>query len=366
MLDVLQKAGEHGGQLGEGDGLLFVGIAAEHDALAVFHVARADLHAHGHALELPVVELEAGREGVAVIELDADAGGPELVVDLGALLHHAALVRGHGHDDGLNGRDVRGELEAALVAVGHDDGPDEAGGHAPAGLMDVGELAFLAEVLDIVGLGEVGAEVVAGAGLQGLAVLHHGLHGVGGPGAGELFLVALLSHVYGQGQGLFGHLTVDLQHGQGLLLGLLGGGVDGVALLPEELAGAKEGARALFPAHHAAPLVVLHGQVAPAAHPLGIHGAEDRLARGAHGQALLQLLAAALGHPRHLRREALHVLGLLEQQAFGDEHGHVDVLVAAFLEAAVELLLDALPDGEAVGADDHAAANRRVVNQLAL
>src|SRR5699024_5119608 len=59
-------------------------------------------------------------------------------------------------------------------------------------------------------------------------------------------------------------------------------------------------------------------------------------------------------------------LGLLEQQAFGDEHGHVDVLVAAFLEAAVELLLDALPDGEAVGADDHAAANRRVVNQLAL
>ena len=232
--------------------------------------------------------------------------------------------------------------------------------------MDVGELALLAEVLDIVGLGEVGAEVVAGAGLQGLAVLHHGLHAVGRARAGELLLVALAAHEHGHGQLILGHLAVDVEHAHGLLLRLPGGGVDGVALLPEEFAGAKEGARALFPAHHAAPLVVLHGQVAPAAHPLGIHGAEDRLARGAHGQALLQLLAAALGHPRHLRREALHVLGLLEQQAFGDEHGHIHVFMPGVLEAAVELLLDALPDGEAVGADDHAAANRRVVNQLAL
>ena len=43
----------------------------------------------------------------------------------------------------------------------------------------------------VIGAGELVAKVVAGARLEGLAVLHHGLDGVGGFGAGELFLVGL-------------------------------------------------------------------------------------------------------------------------------------------------------------------------------
>ena len=270
-----------------------------------------------------------------------------------------------GHDNHLNGSDTRGQLQAALVAVGHDDRADQTGGHAPAGLVDVFQLAFLIGELDVVGFGEVGAEVVAGAGLQGLAVLHHGLHGVGGPGTGEFFLVALLAHQHGHGQLILGHFPVHVQHLHSLFLRFLGGGVDGMALLPQKFAGAQEGTGALFPAHHAAPLVVLHGQIPPGADPLGVHGAENSLAGGTDGQTLLQLFVAALGDPRHFGGEAFHVLRFLQKQAFGDQHGHIDVLMAGGLEALVHFLPDALPDGIAVGAHDHAAAHGGVVHQLA-
>ena len=128
----------------------------------------------------------------------------------------------------------------------------------------------------------------------------------------------------------------------------------------------RKGARRLLPAHDRAPLVVLEGQVAPGLHPLRIHRAEDGLAGGAHGQALLQGLGAALGDPGDLGREALDVIGLLEQQALGDQHGHGHVLVASRLEAGVQLLLDQLPDAVAVGLDRHAAAHGRVVHQVCL
>ena len=249
--------------------------------------------------------------------------------------------------------------------MGHDDGADQPGAHAPAGFVHVGQLAFLAEVLDVVGLGKVGAEVVAGAGLQRLAVLHHGFHAVSCARAGKLLLIALAAHQHRHGQLVLGHLAVDVQHLHGFFLGFLRRRVDGMAFLPEKLAGAKERARALFPAHHAAPLVVLHGQIAPAAHPLGIHGAKNGFACGAHGQAFLQLFAAALRHPSHLRRKAFHMLGFLEQQAFGNEHGHVDVLMPGGFEAPIQRFLDALPNGEAVRTDNHATAHGRVVHQLA-
>ena len=65
--------------------------------------------------------------------------------------------------------------------------------------------------------------------------------------------------------------------------------------------------------------------------------------------SFFEFLGAALGHPRHLRREPLDVLGLLEQQALGDEQREVGVDMPGGLEAVVELPLDLLPDGIAVG-----------------
>ena len=47
-----------------------------------------------------------------------------------------------------------------------------------------------------------------------------------------------------------------------------------------------------------------------------------------------------------------------------DQQGEIGVDVAGFLEAAVEVALDGLPDRVAVGPDDHAAADRRIIGEL--
>jgi hypothetical protein len=96
--------------------------------------------------------------------------------------------------------------------------------------------------------------------------------------------------------------------------GLLGRGVEGVALLPEELPVAQEGAGGLLPAQHGAPLVIEHGQVPPGVDDPAPVVAEQRLGGGADAQPLLQLLAAAHGDPGALGGEALHMVLLLLQQ----------------------------------------------------
>ena len=141
----------------------------------------------------------------------------------------------------------------------------------------------------------------------------------------------------------------------------------GVALLPEELGGAQEKARAQLPANHVAPLVGELGQVPPGLDVLAHHSAHDRLAGRPDGQALVELaVTAGLGDPGHLGREALDVLGLAHDHVLRDQQREVPVLVARRFDHVVEGALDGLPDREAIGADDHAATDRAVVGQLGL
>ena len=128
----------------------------------------------------------------------------------------------------------------------------------------------------------------------------------------------------------------------------------------------QEGAAGLLPAQHGAPLVVQLGQVPVGLDDVLIMLAEQRLAGGADAVALFQSVAAAHGHPGALRGEALHVVLLLLQEGFGDQHGQVDVLVARFLKALVQLRLNILPDGVAIGAVDEHALDGGVVDQLRL
>jgi hypothetical protein len=97
-------------------------------------------------------------------------------------------------------------------------------------------------------------------------------------------------------------------------LGLLVGGVGGVALLPQELGGPQEHAGALLPAHDVGPLVHEQREVAVAVDPAGEEVADDGLAGRADDVGLVELFAAGVGDDRELGREALDVLGLL-----GDE-----------------------------------------------
>ena len=72
---------------------------------------------------------------------------------------------GDGNDDDLDGGQFGGEHEAFIVAVGHDQATDEAGGDAPAAGPDVFFLVVGVAELDVEGFGKVLAQVVAGTGL---------------------------------------------------------------------------------------------------------------------------------------------------------------------------------------------------------
>ena len=185
-------------------------------------------------------------------------------------------------------------------------------------------------------------------------------------GAGELLLVGLAALHHRHGQVVLTEVGVDVEHLLGFGNGLLGGGVHGVALLPQELPVAQEGAGGLLPPQHGAPLVVQLGQIPVGVDDMGVVLAEQGLGGGADAVPLLQLLTAAVGHPGALGGEALHVILLLLEQALGDQHGQIHVLMPGLLELLVQNLLEILPDGVAVGAEDEHTLDGGVVNQLRL
>src|SRR5207248_9786778 len=67
---------------------------------------------------LPILVLLA-RGPLAVVQLDAHARRPQPLghVPAGGQHRLAALLEQDGHDDGLDGRDLRGNDEAVVVAV---------------------------------------------------------------------------------------------------------------------------------------------------------------------------------------------------------------------------------------------------------
>ena len=171
----------------------------------------------------------------------------------------------------------------------------------------------------------------------------------------------------GDGEHVDHEVLVDVaQDAQGVLVGVLLGGVGGMALLPQELGGPQEQPGPQFPAHHVGPLVQQQGQVTVALDPLGQERVDDRLAGGPDDDRLLQLLAATVGDHRQLGAETLNVLGLAPEVALGDEQREVGVLRPRRLDAGVDLGLHALPDGVAVRPDDDRAPDRAALGQFRL
>ena len=94
--------------------------------------------------------------------------------------------------------------------------------------------------------------------------------------------------------------------------------------------------------------------------------AEECLGSRSDDQPLLKHVLSAYRDDGALGREALDVILLLLEERFGDEEGHVYVLVAELLELRVEDLLYVLPDRVAVRSDYHAALDPGVVDELRL
>ena len=91
------------------DLLLLAGVAARDGDCCRREVAAADLDAERHALQLPLVELEAGPVLGPIVDTDANSRSPQLVGDgSGGLEHISALVLAEDrHDDNLLRRDAR-------------------------------------------------------------------------------------------------------------------------------------------------------------------------------------------------------------------------------------------------------------------
>ena len=365
----------------DGHGDFLQRVAAADLAGAVFKVAGADCQTHGDTFEFIFVEFPAGLVFGTVVIFHHEAFCLEGTDDGGDVLVELALLvvaLADGNDGHMDGSQMRRQDEAVVVGVGHDEGAHEAGTDAPGGGPYVFELVLLVEELHLEGFGEVLTQEVAGACLQGLAVLHHGFDTEGVEGTGEALVGALVAFDDGDSHVFFHKIGVDVEHATGFLLGLLAGGVGGVALLPEELGGAEEHAGAHLPTDHVGPLVAEDGQVAVGLDPVLIGAPDDGFGGGAHDEFFLELGGGVdddafavgvvhqtvVGDDGALLGEAFHVFGLTAEEAFGDEEGEIGVLVAGGLEHAVELMLHLLPDGIAVGLDDHAPADGALFGEV--
>ncbi len=330
------------------------------------HIFGANLDAHGNAFDLPLAVLEARGEIVAVVDAVQETAFPARRDAPHRLGHRRALVLvlPDRHDDDLNRRQSRRKDQAVVVRVGHDQRADQARGGAPRRSPGILLAVIGGGVLDVERAREVLAQVMARPGLQRLAVLHHRLDRVGAKRAGELFALGLEPAQHRQRHHLLHEIRVDvMQDHQRLALGVRLVGVHRVTLLPQELNRAQEGTWTQLPAHDVGPLIDQQWQIAPRAHPLCEGCTDDRLGRGPHHQRLGQLLATGTRDLGHFGREALDMLGLLHQEAFGNEQRKVGVLRARLLDPLVKSALDSLPDRVAVRLDHHAAAHRRVFAQ---
>ena len=287
------------------------------------------------------------------------------------------IVAEHRHDDDLVRRDARRTAQPVVVAVGHDDAADHPRRHAPAGRVAQAVAAVPILVTDARGIGEAGAEIMRGAGLQRLAVLHHRLDRIGRDGSREALILGLFAGNDGHREHILGKGAVHFERAQrfGHRVGLVC--VRGMAFLPKKFAGAQEHARAHLPAHDIRPLVDLKRQVAPALHPAA-HGGADHGFRGrADDQRFFQLCLgirdqlslavlnqAMVGDDCHFLCETIDMVGFLLKEAQGNEQREIAVLDAGVFDRGVHHRLDALPDAIAPRLDHHAAAHPRFLGEV--
>ena len=192
-------------------------------------------------------------------------------------------------------------------------------------------------------------------GLERETVLHHGLDRVAVQRSGKFLGMRFLALDHRHRHHVLGDLGINIEHPQHFFLSLFVSGVRGVAFLPQELGGPQEHAGPQLPANDVGPLIDQHGKIPPALNPLGEEMPDDGLRGRPDHVGLFELLAAGNRDHRQLGRKSFHVLGFLLQETLRDQQREIHVLVAGGLETVVELALQQLPDGIAVGFDDHAA-----------
>ena len=216
-----------------------------------------------------------------------------------------------------------------------------------------------------------------GAGLEGLAVLHHRFDAERVDGAREAFAFGLAALDDRHRHVVLGKVGVHLEHLVGLFDGFSLGRVDRVAFLPEELGSTEEETRAHLPADDVGPLVDEDREITVRLDPLRVGLADDGLGSRADDERLLELAGGdeltirahfetRVGDDGAFLGEAVDVRGFLLDVADRDEEREVGVHVAGLLELLVEVAVDVLPESVTPRLDHHATADRAVLGQVGM
>ena len=212
--DLLQP----GRQAGHREALLLpAGAPGQHDGIAR-HVPRPDLEPQRDAPALPLVVLGPGFYPFARVEMGPDAGGQQLTLDpVGDGQHGGPILVGFPdrHQHHLVLRQARRADQARVVAVRHDERADQPGGDPPGGVPHVVHPTGGRLERDLERLGEVLSQVVAGARLERLVVLHQRFAAVGPKGAGEALAVGLPAGHHRHRHPLLHEPAVDPEHRAG-------------------------------------------------------------------------------------------------------------------------------------------------------
>src|SRR6266496_3070792 len=248
----------------------------------------------------------------------------------------------------------------------HDHTTDHTCAHTPTRRCAILTLPIGVQVLDIEALCKVRAQVVAGTGLQRLAITHQRLNGISPQGARELFILALATRQHRDGSIFLSEGAVNFEHQTRTLLGLLKSTMGSVTFLPQEFGGTQEQRRTFLPAHHIIPLIDQDRQITIALDPFRIAMTNDRLAGRTNSKRLFEFLAATTRHPCDFGGETLDVLGFALQETAWDKQWEVSIDNVSLFKTPVQVLLDVFPDGIAVRTNNHAATYGRVIGQFSL
>ena len=93
------------------------------------------------------------------------------------------------------------------------------------------------------------------AGLQSLAILHHGFNGQRINRTGKSFRLRFATAHNRHRQIILGKLCINIEHHLGSLLGFLGSLMGRMALLPQKFTGPQKEPGSHFPSHDIGPLI---------------------------------------------------------------------------------------------------------------
>src|SRR6266516_6395661 len=197
--------------------------------------------------------------------------------------------------------------------------------HTPTRRCAILTLPIGVQVLDIEALCKVRAQVVAGTGLQRLAIAHQRLNGIGSQGTRELFILALATCQHRDGSIFLSEGAIDFEHQTRTLLGLLKSTMSSVTLLPQEFGGTQEQSCPFLPAHHIIPLIDQDWQITIALDPFRIAVTNDRLAGRTNSKRHFEFLATTTRHPCDFGGETLDVLSFALQETAWDKYRDVSI-----------------------------------------